>query len=153
MLKVENESDGGIAFEKEVATTLANEWEELTFDYSEIDDRSYQKIVLIFEMGTMGDGSADFTFLFDDIKLVSSTAIKETSKINASIFSSKGFIHIKSENALENASLKVYDLSGKEMLNGQLTEQNNAIPFNGKGIYIVELKSEGKKSVQKLLFK
>jgi len=71
LLKVENQTDGGISFEKEVLTTAANAWEELTFDYSAINtSNSYQKIVLIFDNGTMGDGSANFTFLFDDIRLV-----------------------------------------------------------------------------------
>lgn len=72
LLKVENQTDGGINFEKEVATTVANTWEDLTFDYSAINTaNSYQKIVLIFDLGTMGDGSANFTFLFDDIRLTS----------------------------------------------------------------------------------
>lgn len=71
LLKVENQTDGGVSFEKEVLTTVANAWEELTFDYSTINtSNSYQKIVLIFDNGTMGDGSANFTFLFDDIRLV-----------------------------------------------------------------------------------
>ncbi len=70
LLKVENLTDGNIAFDKEVATTKANEWEEITFDYSAISTtNSYQKIVLIFDIGTVGDGSANFTFYFDDIKL------------------------------------------------------------------------------------
>ncbi len=69
LLKVENADNGAIAFEQEVATTVGNAWEELTFDYSGIDDQEYQKIVLIFELGTVGDGSADFTYLFDDIVL------------------------------------------------------------------------------------
>ncbi len=70
LLKVENLTDGGINFEKEVVTTVANGWENLTFDYSSINTaNSYQKIVLIFDLGTMGDGSANFTFLFDDITL------------------------------------------------------------------------------------
>jgi len=70
LLKVENLTDGNIAFDKEVLTTKANEWEELTFDYSAISTtNSYQKIVLIFDLGTVGDGSANFTFYFDDIKL------------------------------------------------------------------------------------
>jgi hypothetical protein len=51
-------------------TTTANAWELLTFDYSGINAaNSYQKIVLIFDNGTMGDGSANFTFNFDDIIL------------------------------------------------------------------------------------
>lgn len=69
LLKVENLTDGNIGFQQEVSTTVANAWEELTFDYSGIDiTKSYQKVVLIFDNGTMGDGSANFTFLFDDIR-------------------------------------------------------------------------------------
>ena len=70
LLKVENLTDPNTNFDKEVATTKANEWEELTFDYSAISTTSsFQKIVLIFDLGTVGDGSANFTFYFDDIKL------------------------------------------------------------------------------------
>ena len=68
-LKVENLTNGGISYEKEIATTTANAWEELTFDFTPINTaNSYQKVVLIFDLGTMGDGSANFTYLFDDIR-------------------------------------------------------------------------------------
>ena len=70
LLKVENLTNGAISFEKEVTITSANAWEELTFDFSAINtSNAYQKIVLIFELGTVGDGSPNFTFLFDDIIL------------------------------------------------------------------------------------
>lgn len=70
LLKVENLNDGGLYYEKEVTTTKANEWEELTFDYSTISTTvSYQKVVLIFDLGTVGNGTANYTFYFDDIKL------------------------------------------------------------------------------------
>ena len=70
LLKVENQNNGGISFEKEATTTVAGAWETLTFDYSAINtSNTYQKIVLIFDFGTVGDGSANFTFLFDDITL------------------------------------------------------------------------------------
>jgi hypothetical protein len=70
LLKVENMTNGAISYEKEALTTVGNEWEEVTFDFSEINtSESYQKLVIIFELGTMGDGSADFTYLFDDIEL------------------------------------------------------------------------------------
>lgn len=70
LLKVENATNGALNFEKEVTTTVANGWEELTFDYSAINTaNSYHKIVLIFELGTVGDGSSNFTFYFDDINL------------------------------------------------------------------------------------
>ena len=76
LLKVENMSNGAISYEKQMLTTVANAWEEISFDYSLIDvSKSYQKIVLIFDNGTMGDGSANFTFLFDDIVLTSSGTV------------------------------------------------------------------------------
>jgi len=70
LLKVENATDGNIAYEKEVTCTVANAWEDLAFDYTAINTaNSYHKVVLIFDLGTAGDGSANFTFLFDDIRL------------------------------------------------------------------------------------
>ncbi|MBK8787311.1 MAG: hypothetical protein IPN43_12660 [Chitinophagaceae bacterium] len=70
LLKVENLTNGGIFFEKEVLTTVANAWEDLAFDYRTINTgNTYQKVVLIFDLGTVGDGSANFTWLFDDIRL------------------------------------------------------------------------------------
>lgn len=70
LLKVENLTNGGIFFEKEVTTTVANAWEDLAFDYRSINtSNSYQKVVLIFDLGIVGDGSANFTWLFDDIRL------------------------------------------------------------------------------------
>jgi len=70
LLKVENPSDNTIFYEKEVTTTLANQWEELLFDYTKIDiTKSYRNVVVIFDLGTMGDGSANFTYLLDDIIL------------------------------------------------------------------------------------
>ncbi|MBE2230452.1 MAG: hypothetical protein IAE96_07420 [Chitinophagaceae bacterium] len=73
LLKVENSADGSQNFEKEVLTTVANGWEDMVFDYQSINTaNSYNRIVLIFELGTPGDGSANFTFYFDDIRLVNS---------------------------------------------------------------------------------
>jgi hypothetical protein len=70
LLKVENATDASINFENEVLTTVANTWEELTFDYTAINaTNQYQKVVLIFDNGTVGDGSSNFTFYFDDIRL------------------------------------------------------------------------------------
>lgn len=70
LLKVENLTNGGIFFEKEVLTTVANTWEDLAFDFRSINtSNTYQKVVTIFDLGTAGDGSANFTWLFDDIRL------------------------------------------------------------------------------------
>jgi hypothetical protein len=70
LLKVENTGNPAINFEREATTTTANQWEELTFDYTAINaSNAYQRLVFIFDLGTMGDGSANFTYYFDDIQL------------------------------------------------------------------------------------
>ena len=70
LLKVENSTNGAISYEKSVSTTTANGWETITFNFSAIDvSQSYDKVTIIFDLGTMGDGSPNFTYLFDDITL------------------------------------------------------------------------------------
>ncbi len=66
-LKVENLNDGNIAHEVDATTTLSEEWEELSFDFSGIDtNNEYQKVVLFFDFGNTGD---DSNYYFDDVKL------------------------------------------------------------------------------------
>ncbi|MCC5921689.1 MAG: T9SS type A sorting domain-containing protein [Cyclobacteriaceae bacterium] len=71
LLKVENADNPAINFEVEASATIANEWEEITFDYSDINTaEEYSKLVFIFDLGTVGDGSENFTYYFDDVLLV-----------------------------------------------------------------------------------
>lgn len=71
LLKIENAGNGAIAYEIEDTVKTANSWEELTFDYNYVDQNNqYSKVVIIFDNGVMGDGSANFTFLYDDVDVV-----------------------------------------------------------------------------------
>jgi hypothetical protein len=66
-LKIENLSDGNINMEVDATTTVANAWEELSFDFSAVDlNNDYQKVVLFFDFGNVGD---DAIYYFDDISL------------------------------------------------------------------------------------
>ncbi|MGC9375145.1 MAG: hypothetical protein ACP5DQ_08915 [Bacteroidales bacterium] len=70
-LKVENLTDGNISFEADATTSVTNEWEELTFDFSGINTANeYQKVVIFFDFGNAGD---DSEYFFDDIKFASSS--------------------------------------------------------------------------------
>ena len=70
LLKVEDSNNPATNFEKEDTVSTASAWEELTFDYSSIStSNTYDRIVFIFDLGVAGDGSANFTFFFDDVQL------------------------------------------------------------------------------------
>ncbi|THH36541.1 PKD domain-containing protein [Neolewinella litorea] len=67
LLKLENATDGDIFAEVTVNTTTANQWEEVTFDFSGADlSQSYSKLVLFFDFGTAGTGA---DYYFDDVRL------------------------------------------------------------------------------------
>ena len=68
LVKLENLNDGGIFIEKQVTLTGNSSWESVSVDFSDIDETiEYQKIVLFFDFGLVGDGSADWTFYIDNI--------------------------------------------------------------------------------------
>jgi len=65
-LKVENLTNGDISYEVDATTTVSNQWEELTYDFSDIEmSNEYQKVVIFFDFGNAGD---DAIYYFDDIK-------------------------------------------------------------------------------------
>ena len=68
-MKLENLADNTINYEVNVTNTVANNWEELTFDFTNISmTNSYQRVVLFFDFGNAGTGA---NFYFDDIQQTS----------------------------------------------------------------------------------
>lgn len=71
-LQLERSGDNSFKESKEVATTKANMWEELTFDFTGVindNSKRLQNILFFLDDGTKGDGSPNYTILFDDILL------------------------------------------------------------------------------------
>ena len=66
-LKLEN-SDASITHEVDVNTTVANSWEELSYDFSGAPVADYVRIVIFFDFGNTGD---DSIYYYDEIQLVS----------------------------------------------------------------------------------
>lgn len=70
-LKLENISDANINAEVDATLTVANAWQELSFDFTGKDlTKSYQRIALFFDFGNAGTG---VDYFYDDIQLVSGT--------------------------------------------------------------------------------
>lgn len=55
-------------------TTTANAWETLTWSFAGKQSNVYNKLVLMFDFGSVGNGTANSTFYFDDIYQISSAA-------------------------------------------------------------------------------
>lgn len=68
-LKLEN-GDASITHEVDLNTTVANQWEELVYDFSGAPTADYVRIVIFFDFGNNGDGSE---YYYDEIELVNDT--------------------------------------------------------------------------------
>jgi endo-1,3(4)-beta-glucanase len=67
LLKIEHAENQGIFMERTINTQQENTWEQLNFDFTGAASDTYSKVVVIFDIGIMGDGSENFTFYIDDI--------------------------------------------------------------------------------------
>lgn len=65
VVKFKLEGDGDT--ERDVVTTVSNEWETLTWDFTGVP-ANFNNLVFMFDFGNTGDGSANSTFYFDDIE-------------------------------------------------------------------------------------
>ena len=66
-VKFKLEGDNGAQTERDTNTTLSNDWETITWSFAGEPSNTYNKLVLMFDFGNIGDGSANSTFYFDDI--------------------------------------------------------------------------------------
>ena len=56
----------GNPVERDMSSTVAGEWEEITWDFTGTP-ADLNAIVFMFDFGNVGDGTANSTFLFDDV--------------------------------------------------------------------------------------
>ena len=64
-LKIEKADDPFVSAEIDATTTTTNQWETLSFDFSNADlDQDYSKLVIFFDFGNEGAGD---TFYYDNI--------------------------------------------------------------------------------------
>lgn len=74
-LKLEDSSDGTIATEVTMTTTVAEEWEELSFAFSPSDSNKYDRFGLFFNFN--GDKDATTVHYYDDIFMAEGSAAPE----------------------------------------------------------------------------
>lgn len=67
LLKVE-QSSTGVNTELTMNTSVINSWEVLSYDFGSQPSGLYDRVVVIFNMGVVGDGSTMSTYYFDDIQ-------------------------------------------------------------------------------------
>jgi hypothetical protein len=69
LLKIENSAAPAQNFERNLTIPIDGQWTDLEFDMSGANlANPYDRVVLIFDLGTAGDGGPNFTWFFDNIR-------------------------------------------------------------------------------------
>ena len=63
------EDSGGAFVERSRPTTVTGQWETMSWDFTGVPVQ-FNTLVFMFDFGNLGDGSANSTFLFDDVEQV-----------------------------------------------------------------------------------
>lgn len=136
-LKIENQA-ANLTREIDVVNTVANAWEELTFNFPGIvNANSYKRVVFFFNFNNNGAGES---YYFDDVKLNTNLSLQNFSNEKIIIFPNPAndLITISSDKLIEAISL--YNVLGQEVISSKPnnTQQTIDIASLNSGVYIIK---------------
>jgi hypothetical protein len=132
--------------EQDALTTVSGEWATYTWDLSNGDSPIYDVLTLMLGYNGSNDASANATFLFDDIEIISnilsSGADKSLNFDDVSVYPNptKDIITINSKNK-SMKSITLYNILGKQILEVQPNSLSTTIDTSdfANGFYIAKI--------------
>ena len=142
--------------EKDVFTKKTGEWEDLVFDFSGVTNANQNKLVIIPDNGTLGDGSATSTFYFDDIIQAApdtTAGVEDNNTLNVSLYPNptSSSLHLSAPNRIK--SVAIYNLLGKEVISLKINKNSESIDVSNlaSGIYIIKYSIDNAFSTAKFI--
>jgi hypothetical protein len=126
--------------EVSIKTTKVNEWETLIWNFTGKPSNVYNKLVFMFDFGIVGNGSANSTFLVDDIKQQKTiTTINDIGLSTISIYPNPANKILYIGGLKEDVNVTIIDLIGKIVINKVAINQQLDISNLPSGIYMVRI--------------
>lgn len=145
--------EGPVPVEVTMMSTVANEWEELVFDFTGMTDGEYTDITLIYDLGVVGNGGPDFTFYFDDIELTDISNVQDFSSLGISMYPNPAtdFVNIEAQTVIDR--VVVYDLLGRSVVDFQPTQAVSTLDVSklAPGTYALRVFTAGGEAVAKFV--
>lgn len=152
-IKLERQSAGG-SFDLATPTTVSGAWETLYWDFGSQGVTTYDKLVFMFDIGNVGDGSATSTFYFDDVVQTATLSTDEfLGNDSVKIYPNPATSILRIEsNAVNVTKVEVYSMLGQKLV-GQ-TDRLDAIDIDNlsSGMYLVKVYS-GNQYITKRIIK
>ena len=94
VMKTEEDGTSNNSGDKSVSTTKTGEWEDLVFDFAGLGSTAHDKLVIIPNLGTVGDGTEASTYYIDDIIQAAPTAGSQTITVSIDVSADPGGVNI-----------------------------------------------------------
>lgn len=144
----DQKDDGGDNKEMDANILLANQWQTLYFDGSDIaSDKTTYTHVSIYVNG--GDSTAA-TYYIDDFKgplLANSASIGDAENHKLSIYPNPVSEHIYFSNARNGDQVNIYDLTGRTIISEKITNDQIDVSDMDKGVYILTINNSAQQIV------
>lgn len=132
--------EGPAPVEVSMNTTVANEWEELTFDFAGLTGGTYTGVTIIYDLGVVGDGTDNFTMFFDDIQVVGSVNTQDLSDLGVTFFPNPVTTDLTIQSSTEVRAVEVFNMNGQRVLDNAVMSTNNISTANlAAGTYILRV--------------
>lgn len=145
--------EGPAPVEVSVSTTVANEWEELSFDFTGSTGGTYTGITLIYDLGVVGDGSADFTLLFDDIQFPTPLSVVDVKELGVKYYPNPvmDVMTISAQDDIE--TVRIFNLNGQQVFAQKLNTKQSEINLSNlaTGTYFMQVSIGGKEGAATII--
>lgn len=152
-MKLENFANPNINTEVDVTNTVANAWEELTFNFPGIvNANNYQRVVVFFNFGANGTGE---NYYFDEINSAPLLSNSQFAAANVALYPNPATTTVTFESAKTIDSIEIYNVLGQKVMQIQPTATVFTFDVSSleTGVYIVKSISEGIISSQRFIKK
>lgn len=145
-LKVE----GGAIKEIPAVTTKTGEWETMSWDFTGTSNDNF-KLVFLFDLGKVGDGTATSTFLFDDIVQSASvpTAVSDLKVNTLKFYPNPVFDVLRFQNVEEGSVFEIYGATGRLAKSGLVRGGSVSVADLNQGVYFVKVNGVTAKVIKK----
>lgn len=151
-IKLERQSGSG-AVSVAIPTTVSGGWETLYWDFSAQGVSTYDKLVFMFDINNVGDGSATSTFYFDDVVQTSTLSNEEFLDNNlVRLYPNPTTSVLRIDSAtVEITKVEIYSLLGQKLLDKTRDVKEIHLDELSNGIYLVKVYSGNRYITQRIV--
>jgi endoglucanase Acf2 len=151
-IKLERQSGGG-DFAQATPTTVSGEWETLYWDFSSQGVSTYDKLVFMFDIGNVGDGTATSTFYFDDVvqtATLSHDDFVQQDQIKIYPNPVSNILQIQS-NVVNLTKVEIYSILGQKLMEQTTALESVNMEKLSTGVYLVKVYSGNQSLVKRVV--